>query len=141
MVAPGTTIYPGWLFFERKGDAEQHQETLIDEDDGSRQFILCAACKAPVTSPQAKIEVRGDHHHSFFNPQGIVFTIGCFSMAPGCRDLGKPSSEFSWFPAYRWIVSGCGRCDQHLGWRFVSGDSGFFGLILDRLLEVSEKHC
>jgi hypothetical protein len=74
--------------------------------------------------------------HTFANPHGLVFEIGCFREAAGCSLLGAPTDEFTWFHGFRWRVACCMRCLCHLGWCFTSGAGGrFFGLIVDRLEE------
>jgi hypothetical protein len=101
-------------------------------------FILCRDCLHPITRPAERISVQGQHHHTFANPHGIVFEIGCFRSAQGCGVIGPASDEFTWFAGYHWQVSVCGACLAHLGWRFFSaGGNSFFGLILDRLIEPS----
>ncbi len=95
--------------------------------------IRCAHCGHLVTSKQNRIEVDGSHHHTFFNPAGIVYEIGCFSKAPGCLASGPPSDEFAWFKGFTWRFAICSGCFSHLGWIFQSTGSGFFGLINKRL--------
>jgi hypothetical protein len=97
--------------------------------------ILCRNCRHPVTHPQERIAMAGNHRHSFVNPAGLVFEIGCFRQAPGCRHAGPASPEFSWFPGYHWRIALCRGCQVQLGWRFESSVGGrFSGLILTRLL-------
>lgn len=106
-----------------------------DADDSER--LLCAACAHPITSARARREVGGAHAHTFMNPAGLVFHIGCFAEAPGCTELGAPSTEWSWFPGAAWRIALCASCRTHVGWSFESGaaESGrFWGLILDRLV-------
>jgi hypothetical protein len=72
--------------------------------------------------------------HTFFNPAGIVYEIGCFRNAPGCMTYGPPSLEFAWFSGYSWQVVCCRSCQEHLGWIFYADDE-FFGLIINKLRE------
>ena len=104
-------------------------------DDVGR-VLVCAECLHAVTSTTARIEMSGRHAHTFANPHGFVFHIGCFAVAPGCATGSDPSNEFSWFPGYAWQVAVCRGCGTHLGWLFRSGDSRFHGLIVDRLAET-----
>ena len=97
--------------------------------------ILCAFCFLPVTREAERITVLGRHRHRRTNPAGIDFRIGCFQRAPGCRAIGSPTSEHTWFPAHVWQVALCADCHTHLGWRFTSaGGASFFGLILAHLV-------
>lgn len=107
---------------------------VIDqEEDGA--FLLCANCLNLVTFQQAAISLNGSHQHTFANPHGLVFTIGCFRQAPGCAGVGEATPEFSWFAGFYWRVAVCAACLFHLGWRFSSGESTFYGLILKNLVE------
>jgi len=99
------------------------------------QAIFCRACGKAGTSRDRKIAVRGSHAHTFFNPAGIVFELGCFSTAPGCHQAGAASSEFTWFAGHVWRYALCRGCNSHLGWSFESGDHAFWGLILANLTE------
>lgn len=98
--------------------------------------LRCRACGAAVTAKNQRIAVNGRHDHVFFNPHGHVFEIGCFARAPGALSASPSSSDFSWFPGFAWQVAACAACRVHLGWHFQGErNSGFFGLILDRLSE------
>ncbi len=108
------------------------KEYNAEETNGGR--ILCRQCGFVITHDSSRIAVSGTHHHTFANPHGIVFEIGCFGAAPGCAVMGRPTNEFTWFPPHSWQVAICGSCLSHMGWRFTRADGGlFFGLILDRL--------
>jgi hypothetical protein len=115
------------------GQKRTEQRSRSLEDTG--RVLVCAACLHAVTTTGARIEMSGRHEHTFTNPHGLVFHIGCFAAAPGCLEVSDPSTEFTWFPTYAWQVAICRGCREHLGWLFRSGDSRFHGLILDRLAE------
>lgn len=111
-------------------------EDLEDQDDELREeepAILCRACSHIITAGDQQIEVAGSHRHTFFNPVGIVYELGCFARAPGCSLAGESSAEFSWFAGYLWRIALCGQCGIHLGWRFQSAEISFYGLILSHL--------
>ena len=101
-------------------------------------FLACTACGHRIASAADGIEVGGGHAHTFTNPDGLRFRIGCFARAPGCSCLGEPSTYWAWFPGYAWQVENCGSCREHLGWLFRSPAHAFHGLILDRLIEVQD---
>ena len=37
---------------------------------------------------------------------------------------GRPCAADSWFPGYAWTIAYCGRCFNHLGWRFTLAREG-----------------
>lgn len=102
--------------------------------------IICRNCGSGITSLDAMIAVHGRHAHTFRNPAGFTFRIGCFFTAPGCSVTGKPTSLHSWFAGFTWQVAYCSRCRLHLGWHYDSTEDSFFGLILDRLAERTRTH-
>ncbi len=104
------------------------------ETDERKKNILCKTCGNAITSDEAAIVIDGSHEHTFMNPRGLVFHIGCFSGAGGCSIMGSPTSEYTWFPGFLWRYVICSACLSHLGWHYQSGESGFFGLILDQLV-------
>jgi len=96
---------------------------------------FCAYCGTAITSEGQRTEKEGSFSHTFTNPGGYVFGIGCFRRAPGCMDAGDYTDEHTWFPGYQWCYALCCGCTSHLGWRYESKNRGaFYGLILDRLI-------
>jgi len=114
---------------DRVKDLEDEDEELYKDEPA----ILCRACSHTITTGDQQIEVAGSHRHTFFNPVGIVYELGCFARAPGCSLAGEASAEFSWFAGYVWRIALCGKCGIHLGWRFQSAEMSFYGLILSHL--------
>lgn len=110
---------------------DESEEIALDQEE----YLLCRQCLQVITSPSERIAIEGTHRHTFANPHGIVFEIGCFGSVIGCGYAGPPSDEFSWFKGFRWQVAVCIQCLSHLGWLFTSsGYESFHGLILDRLV-------
>ncbi|MFN2354670.1 MAG: cereblon family protein [Desulfopila sp.] len=113
----------------------EEDETVVDIDsaEGSEEewqgALLCRFCGHHITRPAHVIEVDDGHHHTFFNPAGIIYEIRCFSKAEGCAHYGPASSEFAWFKGYTWRLVFCRGCAVHMGWHFSSGKMGFYGLI------------
>jgi len=112
----------------------------------AERAIACAACRATITSGEQRLAMHGSHDHRFVNPAGLLFHIGCFAEAIGCRIVGPDSLEYPWFPGFAWRYASCASCGQHLGWHFRTRSSepgqsqtgsalSFFGLILDRLVQ------
>jgi hypothetical protein len=116
---------------------EETDETEIRAEERTRGggFLLCAACGHRITHNGEKIRVQGAHEHTFANPHGYFFRIGCFRTAAGCRHGTGETTDFSWFSGFAWRIETCANCSLHLGWAFRSGTDGFHGLILDRLVE------
>jgi hypothetical protein len=104
-----------------------------------KELILCRNCSHVITSLDRKIEIDGKHVHTYKNPAGIVYTIGCFSAAGGCFNFGDPTDEYTWFPGFAWCYSNCLNCFAHLGWFYQSGDRHFYGLILNHLTMGEKK--
>ena len=115
---------------------ELAEKEAPEQSPDEEAYILCRQCRQAITRPAERITVQGSHQHTFANPHGIVFEIGCFKTAQGCGYAGLPSTEFTWFAGYAWRVCYCTLCLTHLGWMFIadSGDS-FHGFILDRLIQ------
>ena len=110
-----------------------------EKEPEKENYLLCRQCHQVITSPAERTVVHGSHQHTFANPHGIVYEIGCFRNVMGCGHAGPATDDFTWFPGFSWRVALCTLCLIHLGWRFVStGGEGFSGLILDRLID-SEK--
>ncbi len=114
-------------------------EEAADLAAEGKRYILCRQCLNMITGPDEGIRLNGSHRHTFANPVGVVYEVGCFNTAPGCRSVGLATGEFTWFSGYLWRVAICAKCLTHLGWHFFSSAGhGFHGLILDRLIEPEQ---
>jgi hypothetical protein len=117
-----------------KGDSTAPGDAVREEERDER-LILCRECLFPITREEARTSISGAFQHTFANPAGIVFTIGCFSTAEGCAYVGPASDEFTWFNGFAWRVGVCRGCLAHLGWYFAApSGAAFWGLILDHLI-------
>jgi len=143
-ISPALTVSKEFVLRVREVMLRQDQNGHSEHDVGVCQLeepetsvqpaLRCRTCGWAVTSEDQRTAVNGRHNHVFFNPHGQVFEIGCFAQAPGAIPASPSSAEFSWFPGLVWQVAVCAACQVPLGWRFRDvQDSGFFGLILDRL--------
>jgi len=110
-------------------DVHQENEKTEKEDEA----LVCFSCLNQITRRDHAVQVSGSHTHTFFNPQGIVFELGCFREASGCLVMGEATSEFTWFADSVWQFALCRKCGIHLGWHYEMRESRFYGLILDRL--------
>jgi len=121
-----------------KAKGSPEEKPLKTESD-SEEAILCRQCHQVLTKPSERISIQGTHRHTFANPHGIVFQIGCFRSVQGCGYVGPATSEWSWFKGYSWRILVCRMCLTHLGWLYTSaGNESFGGLILDRIIESKE---
>ncbi len=129
------TAYPLVFLKEDPSEPDKRPDAAPEEDTQAARRVLCRECLHPITREQDRTEVHGAHQHTFANPSGIVFTIGCFQFADGCGAAGSPSEEFTWFRGFSWRVAVCTACLAHLGWLFsTSSGAAFWGLILDHLI-------
>jgi hypothetical protein len=109
-------------------------DEVIDEVVGELDdTIRCRRCEHGVTAGRYAVEIGGAHAHTFRNPAGWSFRIGCFADAPGAAVAGAATYAHTWFPGYAWRFAHCGGCGSHLGWWFVGGSDAFAGLVLSRL--------
>ncbi len=134
-----TAADPNPLAFlkEEPSEPDKRPDAAPEEDTQTQaaRRVLCRECLHPVTREQDRTEVHGAHQHTFANPSGVVFTIGCFQFADGCGAAGSPSEEFTWFRGFSWRVAVCTACLAHLGWLFsAASGAAFWGLILDHLI-------
>ncbi len=129
----------GLLKAERGGPASAVRPGASpSEDEGGASVLACAGCLQAITTASARTAVAGAHEHTFVNPSGFQFRIGCFARAAGCTTAGEPSTYWSWFAGYSWQVEHCSACAEHLGWLFRGEGHFFHGLVLDRLVEIED---
>ena len=111
---------------------EEAAERLPEEEE----LILCRQCRQAITRPVERLSIQGSHQHTFANPHGVVFEIGCFNDVFGCGYAGAATDEFSWFVGYSWRICYCSMCLTHLGWIFSSNAGDIFhALILDKSIQ------
>lgn len=112
---------------------EAERERRSASISATQRGLVCATCEHAITDDGHRIEMAGSHEHTFVNPAGFSFHIGCFAAAPGAARIGRAESAFSWFPGWAWQIVVCARCATHLGWRYHNAGSELFGLILAAL--------
>lgn len=127
---------PHYLYTEDGGKKDKREtEQKEKKKSKKKRKLLCKHCEHIISSPEYRMNFQGVFDHTFLNPSGQMFQIGCFRKADGCVVLGEVSSEWTWFQGFQWQVALCGQCLNHLGWFYHSEtDSPFFGLILDALV-------
>jgi hypothetical protein len=134
----GDAFLPDGLLCREIKDSPGRDSRSLEKDESEREQqkgLLCRHCRLLITTSRERLDKAGKHLHTFFNPAGVVYEIGCFRRAPGCLPFGLSSTEFAWFKGYSWQVVYCRGCQQHLGWMF-SGEDRFFGLIVNKLAEA-----
>jgi len=119
-----------------RGERMPHRQTGPPDGFGDDP-LLCRRCGQQITSGTQRISVGSAHEHTFSDPEGILFHIGCFGNVQGCKFSGEPTGQWSWFTGYQWRVTYCAECGLHLGWCFSSGVHIFHGLVLCNLTRLS----
>ncbi len=134
MSSVSVPFYVNFFEFDNHVDINKktdYQNCINDDQDST---IICQNCETSITANQYKINRDRRHKHTFNNPLGEHYTIGCFSYAQNTLSIGKPTEEWTWFTGYTWTICVCANCDSHLGWYFdKSQEQSFFGFILDQL--------
>jgi hypothetical protein len=128
-------VLPRLLFFDRYGEGKREERGDIDLKRAPKEErrLFCATCHNLITNQDDRISIQGAQEHTFTNPHGYVFHIGCFGDTRGCSYVGERMSAWSWFRGYTWRIALCGECNTHLGWLFEAAETRFYGLILNRL--------
>ena len=112
---------------------EPKQKTIIKSELKADDW-LCIVCNKKITSDKNKIEYNEQSEFQFINPGGYYYNILTFSSADGCKEMGEPTIEFTWFTGHNWSYAVCSRCSNHLGWKYT-GKYSFYGLIKSRLVK------
>ena len=126
------------FFRDNEGQSEAITPAVQQENEEksrSDEALFCRSCLNQITRRDQVIRINGSHAHTFFNPEGIVFELGCFREAPGCLSMGEATSDFTWFAGSVWRFALCRNCGIHLGWFYEMKESAFYGLIFSRLRE------
>ncbi|MEW6669964.1 MAG: cereblon family protein [Thermodesulfobacteriota bacterium] len=106
-----------------------------EEDDETRDWqLVCASCGHLITTVAEKVDIRGRHHHDF-PYYGHVVRLGSYRNAPGCVGVERVSNGYSWFRGYEWQIQLCRNCYTQLGWKYMSRDDSFYGLVFKLLRE------
>ena len=117
-------------YLEKRSSLFEHAE-----DDNFQEWRLaCAFCGHLVTTVSEKIAVRGRHHHNF-PYYGHIVRLSCYRSAPGCVGVERISNGCSWFRRYAWQIQLCRSCYTQLGWKYMSHEDSFYGLVFKLLRE------
>ncbi len=96
---------------------------------------LCAWCHHRVANEKDRFLYNSQDEFTFANPEGIKFAIITFSRTIGCREVGTPTLESTWFADHAWSFCQCDECGQQLGW-YYAGPHQFAGLIKARIVRA-----
>ncbi|KHN87514.1 Protein cereblon [Toxocara canis] len=143
VLAQGRTAFSYWVAANIPTDMETRLE-LLDEPCTDRRLanecaiikridlIVCRGCGTTLSKMSNMINVSTEGNSALYvNPGGYVHDLFTVSEVRSTVARGRPSSEYSWFPGYKWTIHECAYCMQHVGWRFTSSNltpSSFFGL-------------
>jgi hypothetical protein len=127
-------VYTCPVLRDRERDRRSSPKTVSDRVPAEGEHaVVCVVCGHRITDEDWRIEMSGAHEHTFVNPGGFDYRIGCWRVAPGCVHLGPTESAFSWFPGWTWQVAACAKCRAHLGWIYRNSGEQFHGLIVEAI--------
>jgi hypothetical protein len=128
---------PSWEGKDHLPYLKKKLSIFEDEDDDKmrKKILSCADCGHPITKVSEKVKIRARHDHGFRYYDDVV-QLGCFRNAEGCVGVQRISKGYSWFRGYAWQIQVCGNCHTQLGWKYMSEDDSFYGLIFKMLREV-----
>lgn len=128
------------LWFDKMGVEKSQQSlaqcTLDTLDD--KDVLVCTGCRTRISSNLFLVTVQDQVQHTKTNPDGMSFTLRCFSQAWHLNMLGTPTLENTWFPGFAWQIAYCSSCGLHLGWVYKATAESFFGLINENLVDSSQ---
>uniref|UniRef100_A0A7S3QSM9 Protein cereblon n=1 Tax=Dunaliella tertiolecta TaxID=3047 RepID=A0A7S3QSM9_DUNTE len=116
-----------------------HLQTHMD------RALRCGRCTAALADAQDLFVSTEEGAGAIFcNEYGYVHDSVSFSkLRAGARvRLQRPAQEkHSFYPGYIWWIASCGRCNNHLGWRFRAPKPNmrpteFWGIRRDALTEI-----
>lgn len=86
----------------------------------SMRQIFCHRCSQFFAVLDDIIVVSETDSGVFVNAGGHLHDILLLKAVQNGEFDDTAHAEFSWFPGYAWSIAYCGRCDEHIGWRFIS---------------------
>eukprot|EP00899_Mesostigma_viride_P010433 jgi/Mesvir1/19391/Mv10426-RA.1 len=82
--------------------------------------LRCRTCRARVADAKDVFSLSMDGPvAAYVNTNGFVHEAVTVRHVSGLQLEGDPQTEHSWFPGYAWTIAYCGRCGEHMGWRFT----------------------
>ncbi|CAN1784895.1 Protein cereblon [Linum perenne] len=84
-------------------------------------LVRCKICKNIIARRSDMLVMSSDGPlGAYVNPHGCVHEIVTLFKANGLALMGRPVTEYSWFPGYAWTIANCVMCETHMGWRFTA---------------------
>jgi len=112
------------------------------------RVLVCRNCGKQLGDQQMIFSMsREGPQGAFVNPGGHVHETLTLYKAKNLRLVGRPSTEYSWFPGYAWTITECLGCWSHIGWKFTATNPklrpekfyGFSRKNIEAKVEVPEK--
>jgi hypothetical protein len=114
------------------------------DDNKSKKSYHCSRCGAWIAGEDAIITRNGSDRHSFVNPAGVRCNFMTFGHCENVMVDEKLYLGHSWFPGFGWRFLVCGKCFQHLGWKYDAArpnisPQAFFGVLIDSVESVEQE--
>jgi len=83
--------------------------------------INCRICRSQICQKADVFSMCAQGFMSaYMNPHGHIHETLTVYKAKNLNLIGRPSTEYSWFPGYAWTICQCKRCGSHIGWKFTA---------------------
>ncbi|XP_030530618.1 uncharacterized protein LOC115741052 [Rhodamnia argentea] len=83
--------------------------------------IQCKSCQTVIARRSDMMVMSSDGPlGAYVNPHGSVHEIMTLHKANGLALIGRPNTDYSWFPGYAWTITNCATCESHMGWLFTA---------------------
>jgi cereblon len=87
-------------------------------------LLACSVCGDKIGRKKDVFSLPGAEGvvGAYVNSHGVVHqTVTLREITPQTMIVlqGRPTEQDSWFPGFAWTIVCCGRCYNHLGWRFT----------------------
>ncbi|MED6145484.1 hypothetical protein PIB30_025791 [Stylosanthes scabra] len=89
----------------------------------SLDIIRCKSCQTIIARRSDMLVMSSEGPlGAYVNPSGFVHEIMTLHKANGLDLVGRPATEYSWFPGYAWTIARCASCRTQMGWLFTATD-------------------
>ncbi|MEW5852108.1 MAG: cereblon family protein [Myxococcota bacterium] len=134
---------PGWV--ARKQPSEPSHNEFPDAAQPTADVTgkpedtsyVCARCGAFLARRSDQLTVDGKTLHERVNPVGFPHRFMTLTRCEAASPIDEPTTDFTWFEGCAWQVVLCAGCRVHLGWHFQGEGRSFWGVLVERMKEVS----